>query len=170
MNRLPGYEGCLFCGPEHPHGLRLRMHYREGMVVAEVSVPRLFQGYDDVVHGGIVAGLLDEVMWWAVTIETRKLSMTGKAEIEYLNVLKCGLPHVVRGKFIKMRHDTFFAEGEIEGPSERTVARGKGLFRPVKAISGSEFLKKMDLTQVSPQMREIFYSLPEHHPASSLPR
>ncbi len=161
MNRLPGYEGCLFCGPEHPQGLRLQMHYRDGMVVADLMVRRFFQGYEDIVHGGVVAGLLDEVMWWAVTLGTRRLSMTRKAETEYLHAVKCEMPYSVKGRLVEVRHGTFFAAAEIEDPSGKVAARGSSIFRPVKTVSAAEFLKRLDFTRVAPDMKEIFCSLLE---------
>lgn len=161
MSRLPGYEGCLFCGPEHPEGLHLQMYYRDGTVVADLSVRNFFQGYGNLVHGGIIAGLLDEVMWWAVTLQTRQLSMTRKAETEYLHAVRCEMPYTVKGRLLEAKHNTFFAAAAIEDPSGRAVSRGSSVFRPVKTISIAEFQKKLDLTRVSPDMRGIFCSLLE---------
>jgi acyl-coenzyme A thioesterase PaaI-like protein len=159
MSLLPGYADCLFCAPDHPHGIRMQMDYRDGMVAADLTVPHLFQGYTDVVHGGIVAGLLDEVMWWVVTVESRRITMTTRIEVEYRDVVRCGMPYTVKGRLTQVRHGTFFGSGEIEDPSGKTIARGNGTFRPARAISLPVLLEKMDLTRVSPQMREILCSL-----------
>ncbi len=139
----------------------MEMHYRDGMVVADLSVRALFQGYTNVVHGGIVAGLMDEVMWWAVTVETRRISMTRKIEVEYLASLVCDMPYSVKGRLLEVRHGTFFASGQIENPSGKVAARAKGIFRPAKAVSRDILVGKMNLRRVSPEMRDIFLSLGE---------
>ncbi len=58
-------HGCFGCGRLNLHGLRLRF-VQEGDGVRAPFTPRLVdEGYGGVVHGGIVATLLDEAMAWA---------------------------------------------------------------------------------------------------------
>ncbi len=50
------------CGVKNPYGLHMTF-YESGLgeVVAEYTVPEKFQGYPGIVHGGIIASMLDEV-------------------------------------------------------------------------------------------------------------
>ena len=59
---------CFVCGQDNPRGLKISVAYREAEMAAEteISLPREFQGWDDVIHGGILATLLDEMMAHAV--------------------------------------------------------------------------------------------------------
>jgi uncharacterized protein (TIGR00369 family) len=54
---------CFVCGLENPVGLKLAFYEdaETGQVRAEFSVPDEYQGYPGVVHGGIVAAILDEI-------------------------------------------------------------------------------------------------------------
>ena len=53
---------CFVCGTENNTGLQLTFNSSEGKTVSEFSIPKRFQGYKDVVHGGISSAILDEVM------------------------------------------------------------------------------------------------------------
>ena len=156
---LPTYRDCLFCGPEHAFGLRLKLRYEAGAVVTEAAIARSFQGYEETVHGGIVSGILDEVMWWAVAVEAKQIAMTRKIEVEFLSPMRCDVLYHVKGRLSLVRHRAFHASGEIEDPSGRVVARGKGLFMPAKTVSRGELARNLDLTRLSPEMAGIFSTL-----------
>ena len=54
---------CYVCGKENAAGLRLDFqHPRPGVLTAQVVFGKEHQGYRDIVHGGMVAMLLDEMM------------------------------------------------------------------------------------------------------------
>lgn len=61
-SRQPNSQHCFVCGVSNPVGLRLKFYNSSpGEAVAEVILPEQYQGYPGVVHGGIVAAMLDEV-------------------------------------------------------------------------------------------------------------
>lgn len=57
---------CFACGEENPIGLHLRFTYGEGCAEATFIAERAYQGYPGLLHGGLVATLLDEAMAHAV--------------------------------------------------------------------------------------------------------
>src|ERR1041385_3913787 len=62
MKILPHTRSCFVCGEANPAGLRLRFE-TDGQVVTARFTPRPEHiGFKQVVHGGIVATLLDEIM------------------------------------------------------------------------------------------------------------
>lgn len=53
---------CFACGPKNPIGLKLDFAF-DGSTIKTVCTPRKeHQGYKNIVHGGIISTLLDEVM------------------------------------------------------------------------------------------------------------
>ena len=53
---------CFVCGPKNPIGLKLDFSL-DGEVMTTEFIPRKeHQGYMDIVHGGIISTLLDEIM------------------------------------------------------------------------------------------------------------
>ena len=71
MRKQPNSRMCFICGRDNPAGLHLVFveDHEAGVVRVEFTVPDRFQGYPGVVHGGIVAAILDEVAGRAVLLE-----------------------------------------------------------------------------------------------------
>ena len=60
--KQPNSNHCFVCGRNNPYGLHLKFYESSpGEVTVEYIVPEQFQGYPGVVHGGVVAAILDEV-------------------------------------------------------------------------------------------------------------
>jgi len=60
-NRQPNSQNCFVCGVANPIGLHLKFYVTApGEVTAECTLPAQYQGYPGIVHGGIVAAMLDE--------------------------------------------------------------------------------------------------------------
>ena len=59
---------CFVCGKDNPRGFRIKVCYFEAELAAEteLAIPREYQGWAEVIHGGILATLLDEMMAHAV--------------------------------------------------------------------------------------------------------
>jgi len=59
---------CFVCGPDNPRGLKIKVKYFPEDMAAEteLALSREFQGWADVIHGGILSTLLDEMMAHAV--------------------------------------------------------------------------------------------------------
>ena len=78
-----GDDYCFGCGVKNPIGLHLEFAPVEDKVVAKKIVPKEYQGYTNVVHGGIVTLLLDEAMGNFVQEKYNEQAMTGRLEIRY---------------------------------------------------------------------------------------
>jgi uncharacterized protein (TIGR00369 family) len=58
-----GHAHCLLCGHRNPWSLKLHFAPRpNGAVSACITVDRRLQGYEGIVHGGVIAALLDAAM------------------------------------------------------------------------------------------------------------
>jgi uncharacterized protein (TIGR00369 family) len=53
---------CFLCGSKNEAGLKLDFTAGEGTLSTRWKAERRFQGYADVLHGGIISSVLDEVM------------------------------------------------------------------------------------------------------------
>ena len=58
---LTGGEFCFVCGKKNPHGLQIDFRLTEnGALEGEFIAEERFQGFNGVLHGGILGLLLDE--------------------------------------------------------------------------------------------------------------
>ena len=104
LSGLPGYN-CFACGPHNEHGLRLRFfHDREtDEVFTTVSPEEHFCGWPGIVHGGVQCALVDEVSFWAMFNETRKIALTAKIDMVYMRKVPSGRTLDVRAKIREIR-------------------------------------------------------------------
>jgi uncharacterized protein (TIGR00369 family) len=65
MTRLERSDWCFACGKANEFGLRLKVDTHEGKAHTEFVPLKRHEGYNGVMHGGIMATLLDEVLAWA---------------------------------------------------------------------------------------------------------
>ncbi len=67
MKEVVKYSECFVCGDRNSSGLHAEFfEMDDGTVISEITADERFQGYKDVLHGGILSAMLDEVMIKAV--------------------------------------------------------------------------------------------------------
>src|SRR5664280_1686427 len=70
-------HACFACGDLNETGLRLLPHLYAGGCWVELAIPERFQGWEGVVHGGIISTILDEVMSWSM-VERDRWAVTAR--------------------------------------------------------------------------------------------
>jgi len=63
------YSLCFGCGQDNPRGLKLNFGWDGKTARAEFTPTKLYQGWSDMVHGGIIMCILDEAMAYAAKFE-----------------------------------------------------------------------------------------------------
>ena len=157
MGLLPSYEKCFFCGRDSK-GLRLRIEYAEGACSCDFAVDDTFQGYHGVSHGGIVSGILDEISWWTVLMETGKVCFTWKIDVEFRRTILCGKTYRARGKYIGVTHGNHSVVGSIEDASGKVCANANAVFREAKGVKKDEFLQSLDFSGESGEVEPLLRS------------
>ena len=131
------YAHCFACGRSNPLGLQLDGFARDGGEVVVSFRPRPeYSGFDGVLHGGIVATALDEIMAWAAMLEAGSLVFTGTMEVRYNKVAPVDADYELRGRIDEQRGRRFRLAGRmLTGGVE--VARGSGLYVRREALTSS---------------------------------
>ena len=155
MNLLPRYKECFFCGPDGD-GLKMKIQFKDAIVFCDFILAAKFQGYDNVAHGGIVAGILDEVMWWTIFLETKKICLTRKLDTEFLRPVYCGASYTAKGKLLHEERGSIHVSAIVEDTHGKVAARANGLFRVAKQIAPRQFATKLDFSHVSDQIKDMF--------------
>lgn len=97
---------CFICGLENPVGLHLHIYETEpGVIETSYTAPEHFQGYPGVLHGGIVAAILDEISGRAHmgAADNPRFMFTGKLEIKYRKNVPTGMPLKIIGRAGRVR-------------------------------------------------------------------
>jgi acyl-coenzyme A thioesterase PaaI-like protein len=82
---LPQSHECLVCGRDNPRGLglRLRVEPVSGIVRTHIRPARNQVGFDEVIHGGLIATVADEAMVWAATWTLRRFCFCGELQVRF---------------------------------------------------------------------------------------
>jgi acyl-coenzyme A thioesterase PaaI-like protein len=65
LARTADYQSCFGCGQDNPIGLKLHFDWDGAVARAEFTPGLVYQGWPDILHGGIMACILDEAMGYA---------------------------------------------------------------------------------------------------------
>ncbi len=132
------YDGrCFGCGPENAEGLQMRFLPVDGESVCDYSVPERYQSWEGVVHGGMVALMLDEAVGWAAWHAERP-GVTGKLEVRYRQPLRVGERVRVAGRVEKVRRTLVYASARIERDGELVAEATAVLMETPTAVRGAE--------------------------------
>ena len=116
--KQPNSLHCFACGIENSVGLQIHF-YDNGKdeVVANYTVPEDYQGYPGIVHGGITATILDELVGRAAMAENHNQFMvSAKLSIRYRNPIPTGQPLHLMGKVLRRRGRIAISRSEIRLP------------------------------------------------------
>jgi acyl-coenzyme A thioesterase PaaI-like protein len=130
---LPSIESfnCFACGPGNPIGLRLRFSEAgQDRVRTEFEVGEEHTGVTGVVHGGIVATVLDEAMAWCLYRYRYASHVTATMEQRFPGTVRAGVPLVAEGWITDDRGSRLRMAAAIweRDQPDRLVAEGSGLY------------------------------------------
>jgi uncharacterized protein (TIGR00369 family) len=122
-NKQPNSEMCFVCGRSNPVGLYMQFHDDgEARVFSEYTVPAHYQGYPGIVHGGVLAAMLDEVVARVSMIsDHHHFMMSVRLQVLYRHPVPVETPLTVSGRILRLRGRLGRAEGTIALP-DGTVA------------------------------------------------
>jgi predicted Fe-Mo cluster-binding NifX family protein/acyl-coenzyme A thioesterase PaaI-like protein len=116
--RAQSQAACIVCGPNHPHGLRIRYEAAgDGSVAANWIPTPGWEGFRGIVHGGIISAVLDEAMAKAVAA-THSEALTGELRVRFRHHVQTGKEFRIRGWVVKR------AKRLIETEATLTAAGG----------------------------------------------
>jgi acyl-coenzyme A thioesterase PaaI-like protein len=129
MEKQPNSLTCFVCGLENENGLKLTFYSDgEGRVVSEYIVSKMFEGYPGVVHGGIIASMLDEALGRAFMWgDSYRFMYTARITVRYRKNVPSGQPLRIVGTVVKDRGRMGESKAELFGPYGELLAEAEGL-------------------------------------------
>ncbi len=124
---LQGDNKCFVCGKKNPDGLQLDfiINREDESISTEFTPTKTYQGFVDIIHGGIITTVLDEAMV-KLAFELGINAVTAKMETKFRKPVFSGESLKITGRILKK--DKKWVEAEAAAYKDETiVAEAKGL-------------------------------------------
>ena len=121
-------HNCFACGTLNANGLQMDIHVEPGRSWSELEIDRRFEGWESIVHGGIVCTILDEVMAWALVAEDN-WGLTARLSVEFKKPVTLGMPVRGEGWIVRSRRRLVETEAHlVDIARDVVVATATGLY------------------------------------------
>jgi uncharacterized protein (TIGR00369 family) len=129
----PTASQCFVCGRDNLYGLHLRfLEDEQGEVTAEYVVPERYQSYPGVVHGGIVAAMLDEVAGRVFMHgDANRFMYTVKLSIRYRKPVPIGKLLTIKGHALRDTGRVGMASSQILDAQSNLLAEADAVYADI---------------------------------------
>jgi uncharacterized protein (TIGR00369 family) len=127
--KFESYGKCFVCGENNPDGLRLSFEIdKEKKTLKTIFVASpTFQGWDGIVHGGMISTLLDEAMAKLV-YELGYQAVTAFLEVKFKKPAPILEPLHVHGELTEVSKRLIKAKGRVVKEDGTILSEGKSTF------------------------------------------
>ena len=141
MKRLADSSNCFVCGRDNPCSLKIAFYLEEsGEVVSHFQLSDHYEGYPGIMHGGVIAAILDEICGRAVTSQEDEFMVTSKLELRYRKPVPINQDLVAKARRISRKGRVGIAHGEILDSQGTLLAEAEGVYVQIP----EEKVKEMD--------------------------
>ena len=113
--KQPSANNCFVCGRHNDAGLHMHFYDNDRDTVCSThSIDRRYEGYPGIVHGGILASILDEAVGRVAMVgDHHHFMMTGNRKVQYRLPIPSDTEIKVIAKAIRMKGRIGKAHGQI---------------------------------------------------------
>jgi acyl-coenzyme A thioesterase PaaI-like protein len=123
--RLNDDRWCFACGEKNPVGLKLVFSPApDGALCTSFSFRREHQGYEGIVHGGLIGLVLDEVML-NLAWRTGLRAVTAALDLRFRQAVRVGERVEFAGRITGRKGRLVLAEAEARSPGGALLAEAK---------------------------------------------
>jgi uncharacterized protein (TIGR00369 family) len=127
MKELKDNQRCYVCGKDNPAGLKVQfdIDHTARTITGRFTPRREHEGWEGIVHGGIIATLLDEAMV-KLAAHLGVPAVSAEITVKFKAPAAPGVELVVTGKIVKEANRLIEAEANVHiGPVVVAEAKGK---------------------------------------------
>ena len=141
--QLPHTANCVVCGRTNPHGLRLDLFVlpETGLVIAEFVPQPHHVGFESLVHGGVLATVLDEAMTWAATWVGKRFCVCGEMSLRLRQGVRVGERLRIEALVDYHRHKLVEPSAKLFDEYHKLLATASGRYVPVSPEQHGDFVK-----------------------------
>ncbi len=144
-HELPHTPGCLVCGRQNPVGLKLSLYVDTDSAEIRTRFTSGTQhiGFEGILHGGVLATVLDEAMVWAAIWTSKKACVAGELNVRFRKSAVVGEELFCVAKVIVSRSRLIETTGELTTADGQPIASGTGKYVPLAGDPTSSFFKTL---------------------------
>jgi uncharacterized protein (TIGR00369 family) len=121
---------CFGCGTLNAAGLQLVLHVDGATCWTELELPRRFEGWEGIAHGGIVSTILDEVMAWSL-VEHDSWGLTARLNVAFRRPVPIGRRIRAEGWVVEAGRRLLRTVGRVVDPgSDEVLATAEAAYVP----------------------------------------
>ncbi|MFO7707399.1 MAG: PaaI family thioesterase [Desulfobacterales bacterium] len=108
----------------------MRFFSDEQVVYSRVTVPEHLCGWSNIVHGGVLTTILDEIMSWSAIYLLKRIALTHSINVEFVKPARVGHELRAEGR-VKQTNGRYDAvtEGLLIDASGEVCARARATFK-----------------------------------------
>ena len=136
--RLEGYN-CFGCCPDNPVGLHMEF-FEDGDDIVSYWHPKdYYQGWHEVMHGGILSTLVDEIAGWVVTRKLQTAGVTSRLSVSYMRPVKVSETQLtIRAHIREQNHGFVFIAVTIADSQDEICVEGEAVYRALSKEKSQE--------------------------------
>lgn len=123
---------CFACGPANAAGLHMQLYADSESVVSRLVVPDHLRGWSDLVHGGVISTILDEIMSWGAIHLLQKIILTKSMTVEFIKPVRIGQSLRAVSRIVENERNQAGMEGRLYLEPDTLCARARGEFALLK--------------------------------------
>ncbi len=167
MNKQPNSRMCFICGKKNIAGVHVSFYEPgDGTVLARFTGQQIHQGYPGRLHGGVIAGILDETLGRSIRLQHGDdvWGVTAELTVRYRKPVPVGVELHAVGRITKELSRMFEATGEILLPDGSVAAEAHGKFVKLESSSVAQFDPTVEEWRVWPDEEPSIPSIPQGVP------
>jgi len=120
MNQRDGYKSllnlenhkCFGCSPTNPSGLQMKFYAKNESVFSWVRVSEHLCGWENLVHGGVITAILDEIMSRTALYILKKFILTKEINVKFVKPVLIDRELMTQGSVLEVINER---EAKIKG-------------------------------------------------------
>ncbi len=123
MRKVSDDNRCFVCGIDNDRGLQFDFGFNKETKEAESQLifSDYHQGWKGIVHGGLLATVLDEIQIKAASFNKYRC-VTAELNIKYKKPVKTESLYYLRSKILKVTKKIIYTEASLEDKNSKTLA------------------------------------------------
>ncbi len=150
INPFAGRENynCFGCSPDNHDGLQMEFYEEGEEVICYWQPKEKFQGYNSVLHGGIISTLIDEIASWYVFTKLKTSGMTSKLEVRFKKpVLINGGRLTLRARLAERKRNLAYIDVRLYNSQNELCSEGEAVYFILPKEKAKEMLLRYPVSE-----------------------